>query len=143
MIEGREEVSYDDGSHVYILNSKYVERNASPAILEFLDCIRENDVESAYESDLMKAVCPVIKAVRGSAEKEEEYMTLQTVLMDERRYALAEGHEKGLVEGFDKAVRKIVLRLYRRGTSPEDIALDVDESLDTVTAILKEAGCIS
>jgi len=92
-------------------------------------------------------------AVRGREEKEKNRMdmTLQAVLMDERRYGYEEGYEEGRKEGYEeglaegrkKIVRKVVVRRYRRGISPENIALDVDESLNTVTAILKEAGCIS
>ena len=40
-------VTYEDGSHVFFLNSRYTEPNASKPILEFLDLIRTNDVESS------------------------------------------------------------------------------------------------
>ncbi len=82
-------------------------------------------------------------------------LTLQAVLMDERRYGYEEGYIEGFKEGFEEGfkqgfkegreevAREIVLALYRKGVSSENIALDVNESLDTVTAILKDAGCIS
>lgn len=82
VIEDREDVSYDDGSHVYILNSQYTTPNASSPIIEFLDCIRENDVNRDYGSDLMRAICPVVKEVRKSPEKEEAYMVFEAMRMD-------------------------------------------------------------
>lgn len=59
-------VKYDDGSHVFILNSNYETGNADKAILEFLDCIRKNDTNSAaYSSELMGMVCPAVIEVRN------------------------------------------------------------------------------
>ena len=45
-------VPYEDGSHVYFLNSRYTEANASKPILEFLDLVRTNDLEQPYETPL-------------------------------------------------------------------------------------------
>lgn len=93
VIEGREDISYEDGSHVYILNSAYREGNAAPAILEYLRCIRENDVDYGYESELMQAVCPAIRDIRSDEKKEASYMTMQMLMADER-WA---GREEGLL----------------------------------------------
>jgi len=98
IIKGFENVEYDDGSHVYFLNSKYKNGNASPPILEFLDFIRKNDVDADYKSDLMKAVCPAVKSVRSDPRKEERYMVLQAVLADERNAGIAIGEERGILK---------------------------------------------
>ncbi len=99
IIKGFEDVEYDNGSHVYFLNSKYKDGNANLPILEFLDFIRNNDVEAEYKSSLMKAVCPAVKSVRSDPRKEERYMVLQAVLADERNAGIAKGMEIGEAKG--------------------------------------------
>ena len=82
-MEGCEDIAYEDGSHVYLLNSAYTVGNADNAILEFLNCIRSNDTSTtAYQTTLMREVCPAINEVREDPGKEAEYMTWQTKLMD-------------------------------------------------------------
>ena len=46
------DVPYEDGSHVFFLNSRYQEANASKSILEFLDLVQTNDVDKPYETAL-------------------------------------------------------------------------------------------
>lgn len=146
VVEDREDVSYDDGSHVYILNSCYSIPNASGPICEFLDFVRENDADRDFGSELMRAVCPAVKAVRGSVEKEEEYMVFEAMRMDLLREGRAEGRvegrAEGRAEGFAEAVRKFVVSLYRRGLSPEDIASDMEQPVSSVLDMLHEEGCI-
>ena len=47
-------ITCNDGAHAILLNSRYTQRNASPAILEFLDYIRTNDDDADYSSILTK-----------------------------------------------------------------------------------------
>jgi len=155
VLEGREDILYEDGSHVYVLNSEYLEGNAAPAILEYLRCIRENDVDYGYESELMQAVCPAIKRIRNDERKEASYMTMQMYMADERRAAreegLQEGLEKGLVKGLEKGLQKgrdegiriIIARMYRRGRTVEDIARDTDTPIDDVRNMLKAEELLS
>lgn len=131
VLEGREDIPYEDGSHVYVLNSEYREGNAAPAILEYLRCIRDNDVDYGYESELMRAVCPAIKNIRSDEGKEASYMTMQMLMADERR-AAREDTEK-----------RIVVRMYRRGKTLEDIAQDTDIRLEEVRDILKSEGLLA
>ena len=99
-IDGCEDYDYDDGTHVYLLNSAYTVENADTAILEFLRCIKTNDTNSGdYTSMLMKEVCPAIAEVRSDPGKEAEYMTWQTKLMDIEYYAKQEGRAEGRAEG--------------------------------------------
>ena len=146
VVEDREDVSYDDGSHVYLLNSCYSIPNASGPICEFLDFVRENDADRDFTSELMRAVCPAVKTVRGSVEKEEEYMVFEAMRMDLLREGRAEGRvegrAEGRAEGFAEAVRKFVVSLYRRGISPEDIASDMEQPVSSVLDMLHEEGCI-
>ena len=107
ILEECENIPYEDGSHVYVLNSRYREGNADPAILEFLRCIRENDVDYGYESELMRAVCPAIKDIRSDEKKEASYVTMQMYMADEKRVAYE--------EGVKETMRATALRMLANG----------------------------
>ncbi len=113
VLEGREDISYEDGSHVYVLNSDYQEGNTAPAILEYLRCIRENDVDYGYESELMRAVCPAIKSIRSDERKEASYVTMQMYMADERRAAREDGVREGIQKGIQKGRVEGVLDAIR------------------------------
>lgn len=79
----------------------------------------------------MGAVCPAVKAVRGSAEKEEEYMVLEAVLMDERRY--------GKKEGVQLSAK--VIQCINNGTLlNQEIARDCGCPVEDVESIRKAFG---
>ena len=75
---------YEDGSHVFFLNSHYREGNASQSILEFLDLIRTNDMEKAYETPLGQKAKARIQEVRSDRALEVSYMTYAQKMQDER-----------------------------------------------------------
>ena len=85
---------YDDGSHVFFLNSRYTEGNASHSILEFLDMIRTNDLEKTYETPLGQKAKARVQAVRNDKELEVSYMTIAQKMLDERRMGFREGREE-------------------------------------------------
>ncbi len=68
------DVTYEDGSHVFFLNSRYTEPNASKPILEFLDLIRTNDVERVYETPLAMEARKRMQEVRSDKELEVSYI---------------------------------------------------------------------
>ena len=68
-------VPYEDGSHVYFLNSRYTEANAGKPILEFLDLVRTNDLEQPYETPLGQMARERIQEVRSDKALEVSYMT--------------------------------------------------------------------
>ena len=107
IMEGCPDVVYDDGSQVYILNTVYTVPNADDAILEFLNCIRSNDIApEKYDSALMKEICPAIEEVRSDPGKEAEYMIWETKLMDARYYAEQKGFEKGIEQGIQQGIEQ-------------------------------------
>lgn len=125
------DVVYEDGSHVFFLNSRYTEPNASKPILEFLDLIRTNDLEKTYETDLAMKTRKRIREVRSDKELEVSYMTLAQKMMDERRMGYTEGREDGIEEGLRKAI------IALKGVlDPSVIAERFQISLDQVTDIL-------
>ena len=106
-MEGCEDTVYEDGSHVYLLNSAYTVGNADTAILEFLNCIRSNDTSTAdYKTMLMREVCPAINEIRKDPGKEAEYMTWQTKLMDVEYEALERGRAEGVEKGIQKGIQQ-------------------------------------
>ena len=90
------ETEYCDGSHVFFLTSHYTEGNASASILEFLDMIRTNDLEKAYETPLGQKAKARVQAVRSDKELEVSYMTIAQKMLDERRMGFREGREETL-----------------------------------------------
>ena len=85
------EVPYEDGSHVFFLNSRYTEGNGSKPILEFLDLVRTNDMEKPYETPLGQKARKRIQEVRSDKALEVSYMTYAQKMMDERRIGYSEG----------------------------------------------------
>ena len=92
------DVPYEDGSHVFFLNSRYTEANASKPILEFLDLIRTNDVGHPYETPLARKARKRMQEIRSDKELEVSYMTFAQKMLDERRIGYAEGREEGREE---------------------------------------------
>ncbi len=106
VIKGCEDVSYDDGSHVFILNSRYKEKNAGVPIIEFLDFVRRNDSSAAYQSELAKSVVTLVSDVRRDKDKEAFYMTYVQKMEDVRRAGREEGFEAGKEEGREEGREK-------------------------------------
>lgn len=133
------DVPYEDGSHVFFLNSRYTEANASKPILEFLDIIRTNDVERPYETSLGQQARKRIREVRSDRELEVSYMTYAQKMMDERRLGYVEGREEGFEEGVEKGIeeglRKAVIAL-KGILAPAVIAEQFKMSQEQVMEIL-------
>ncbi len=105
------DTAYEDGSHVFFLNSRYQEGNASPSILEFLDLVRTNDVEKAYQTPLGQKARERIRAVCSDRALEVSYMTYAQKMQDERRIGFAEGHAEGRAEGREEGLEYAVTAL--------------------------------
>ncbi len=116
LIKGCEDVSYDDGSHVFILNSRYTQKNADAPILEFLDYVRHNDSSKAYQSDLAKSVIAAVSDVRHDKDKEGIYMTYVQKMEDVRKRALKQGIQQGIQQGI---IQGAVSMLKSLGQSKE------------------------
>ena len=91
------DIAYDDGSHVYILNSRYEEGNCDRAILESLDYIRTDNAHLEYHSELARRIVDRVDAVRQDEEMEGVYMSTELFEMELRE----KGREEGLREGME------------------------------------------
>ena len=105
------ETAYEDGSHVFFLNSHYTEGNASRSILEFLDMIRTNDLEKVYETPLGQKAKARVQEVRSDRTLEVAYMTYAQKLLDERKLAFNEGRIEGEVRGRTEGVNESIAAL--------------------------------
>ncbi len=127
------DVPYEDGSHVYFLNSHYTEANANKPMVEFLDLIRTNDVEKAYETTLGQKALRRMQEVRSDKELEVSYMTFAQKMLDERRVGYMDGLEEGMEQGLKNAV------IALKGVlDPAVIAERFKISLDQVMDILEQ-----
>ena len=104
------DIPYNDGTHVYILNSRYEEGNSDQAILESLDYIRTDDAHLEYHSELAQRIIERVDAVRQDEQMEGVYMSTELLEMElrekGREEGLKEGMEKGLKEGMGKGMEK-------------------------------------
>ena len=125
------DVLYEDGSHVFFLNSRYQEANARKSILEFLDLVRTNDVEKAYETPLGQKAKERMQEVRSDKELEVSYMTIAQKMLDERRIGYLDGKE----EGREETMRANIISL-RGILDPTIIAEQFKVPLDRVLDIL-------
>jgi len=131
------DVAYEDGTHVYFLNSRYTEANADKPILEFLDLIRTNDTERAYETSLANETRARMREIRSDRELEVSYMTFAQKMLDERQLGYAEGREEGREEGIEEGLRKAVAAL-KGVLDPTVIAERFQMSPEQVADILKK-----
>ena len=132
------DVPYEDGSHVFFLNSRYTEANASKPILEFLDLVRTNDMEKPYETPLGQRARKRIQEVRSDKALEVSYMTYAQKMMDERRIGYLDGREEGLEEGMEKGMEeglKKAVRALQGVLDPVVIAEQFKMSLEQVMDI--------
>ena len=65
-------------------------------------------------------------------------MTMQMLMADER-WA---GREEGLQEGIQIGVNKVIMKMFRKGKSVEDIAEDTDMLIDDVRDMLRAEGLL-
>lgn len=127
------DVPYEDGSHVFFLNSRYTEANANKPILEFLDLVRTNDVEKLYETPLGQKARERMQEVRSDKELEVSYMTFAQKMLDERRLGYAEGREEGREEGLRETITA-----FKGILEPAVIAERLKMSLEQVIDILSD-----
>ena len=82
-------ITCNDGAHAILLNSRYTQRNASPAILEFLDYIRTNDDAADYSSTLTQAAKAEVCGIR-----QDEFIGRQSLKHNSSGFPKIKGHSK-------------------------------------------------
>lgn len=101
VVEGAEDILYEDGSHAYILNAGFTRGNAGAEVLDLLRYIdsgyrgKPADAPSEYVAQIERAV----EKVKTNEELEGTYMTLAMKLQDTRYEGWQEGRKEGRKEG--------------------------------------------
>ena len=121
----------NDGAHAILLNSRYTQRNASPAILEFLDYIRTNDDDADYSSILTQEAKAEVCGVRQDEKIGRQYMRIELELQKQHRLGRTEGKNEKLIEQVCKKLSK--------GKSSQTIAEELEEDLSVIEAICRAA----
>ena len=126
VIEGAEDLTYEDGSHAYILNAAFTVQNMNEPALEFLRYVNARYRRLAIDisgSDYLTQIDRAVEDIKSDKGKVERLMTLAAKLKDERWI--------GRQEGAHDAHVGMVKKLLARDMSLEEIAdicsLDLDE----------------
>lgn len=102
-----QDIAYDDGTRVIILNSRYKMANVSKEIEIFLNYIKEkSDSALPDSSELALQLKKKLNAVREDKYKEEQYMTYEIKLREEFQQGWAGGVEEGRQEGLQEGLQK-------------------------------------
>ena len=100
--------AYEDGSHVILLNSRYTQANAGPAITEYLDYIRTNDDSRTYTSELLQKTVEKVQEVRSDEKMEVSYMMWELKYQDAKEEGRAEGRAEGREENLLSNLRNLM-----------------------------------
>lgn len=121
VIEGAEDIVYDDGSHAYILNASFTKGNSSTEVLDFLCYIdagyrgKPLNVQSEYVAQIERAV----EDVKTDEEMEGTYMTMAMKLQDVRWEGRQEGEESKLLANLKTMMKNLNI--------PAEKAMDILE----------------
>lgn len=137
VIEGAEDIVYDDGSHAYILNAQFTQPNINESAQEFLRYINAKKNKLSFDvsgNEYLTRIDRAVEDIKSDDRKVERFMTLAAKLEDVRFIALREGEEKGRTE----AMVGLVKRLLKQQRSMEDISNICGLDLDEVKKIAEE-----
>lgn len=134
VIKGREDISFEDGSHAIILNSKYQDKNVGADVIEFLDYIRARDDAFQARSELVTKTMERVNVVRNDERKEVSYMTWAMSLRD----AKYEGRAEGRTEGREIGIRMLVESLRDLGVAKQTVIQTVMQKYQEGPAVAEE-----
>ena len=145
VIDGAEDLMYEDGSHAYILNAAFTTPNTNEPALEFLRYVNARYRRLAIDisgSDYLTQIDRAVEDIKSDKGKVERLMTLTAKLKDERwigrQEGLEEGLAKGRAEGEQSAMTGLIKRLLERHKTLEEIADICGLDLDEVKKIAEE-----
>ncbi len=147
-----------DGAVRVFINTKGKNRNSfSQEFLDFMAYITSSTDETAdrIKSGRIKRIHERVRKIRRSEKMGVKYMQFWEEKAYAREEGLEEGHAKGLKEGMEKGLKKgmkegmkegesrklmqLICRMLQRGNTPEEIAADLEESIDYVEAVCQAA----
>lgn len=123
----------EDGAARIFLNTRGENENEVPKeLVEFLHYLENTSDEMAEEtnSPRIKRIHDRVRMVRLSEEVGVKYMQA----WEERYYEREEAKEEGRKEG----LRELIIKIYEKGKTVEEIADMLDESVDEIKKLLTE-----
>ncbi|MCM1143952.1 MAG: Rpn family recombination-promoting nuclease/putative transposase [Lachnoclostridium sp.] len=112
-----------DGTEKIFLNTKGKMDDADKELVSLLKYFDSLEPQDTFTEELDKEVL----AARQHKKWRQEYMKLEVMMWDSRREGKAEGLAEGKIE--------LICRKLIKGKTPEAIAEDLEDSLDTVQRI--------
>lgn len=146
-IKDAPEIAYEDGSHVFILNTNFSRGNASAEILEFLRYIRAGYEGRSFDvsgSDYLVKIEGAINKIKMTEEQGRLYMTYATRMLDERKEGIKEGLKEGREEGRNEEKLATIREMLDIGMPVETISrvvrLSADKVRELIAALDKNEG---
>ena len=141
VIEGAEDISYEDGSYAYILNAAFTIGNSTEAVHEFLRYVDAGYRKKRFDvsqSVYLTQIDSAVTAIKNDERKVESYMTLAMKLKDERWAGREEGRAEGREEGRLENQAETIQRMLAGGFSLDDICIASGLSLEEVKRLVGE-----
>ena len=128
------DLKLEDGASRVFINTKGKNKcSFSQEFLDFMEYITNTTDEAAErtKSQKIKRIHEQVKRIKLSEEMGVKYMQL----WEEKAYIREEGYEEGYEEGDKKRLIHTICKKLRKGKALEQIADEVEESLDLVRGI--------
>ena len=128
------DLKLEDGASRVFINTKGKNKcSFSQEFLDFMEYITNTTDEAAErtKSQKIKRIHEQVKRIKLSEKMGVKYMQL----WEEKAYIREEGYEEGYEEGDKKRLIHTICKKLRKGKALEQIADEVEESLDLVRGI--------
>lgn len=132
------DLKIEDGAVRVFINTKGKNgQGFSREFLDFMAYITSSTDETAgrAESDRIKLIHERVRKIRKSEKMGVKYMQF----WEEKAYAREEGLEEGMKKGESRKLIQLICRMLQRGSTPEEVAADFEESIDYVETVYQAA----
>lgn len=132
------DLKIEDGAVRIFINTMGTNREAfSQEFLDFMEYIMMSTDKAVEKtkSSRIKLIHEKVRKIRISEKMGVKYMQR----WEEVEYARDDGREEGLAEGADRKIIQMVCKKLSKGKLPEEIAEDLEESLELVQKICNAA----
>lgn len=131
------DIPYDDGTRVFILNSRYKQGNSDRAILESLDYIRTNDAQLGYQSELAQKIVNRVSCIHQDERMEGIYMSTELYELEIREKGRLEGRQEGRQEGMESALLSSIRNLT------DTMHLTVEQAMSALRVPMEDRARLS
>ena len=147
--EDTEHIKYTDVMEIHIVELPKLPQNTDGTDLySWIKFIKSNDKEEfemlAQQSKYLQTAYKKLEEISADEQKRFEYTARQKALYDyntlmEENYerGVEKGIEQGKQQGMEQAQTEMIIKLYKKGKSPEQIAYDFDFPIEQVNSVIK------